>query len=124
MSIASTMKRRRQPKTAEFSCHPNEFDLIRITRAIAQRARYRYVTPVIVPVEHGYLIRSACCSRTVDPAGGEIDVALLRWETDPAQWLLLRMDHGTGCWVEDSRYARLAELFLRLNADPQRLFWP
>jgi hypothetical protein len=74
-------------------------------------------------VEHGYLVRSACCSRTVDAAGGEIDIALLRWSEGAGRWSLLAMDRASGCWVEDSRYTRLADLFPRLNADPERRFW-
>lgn len=103
--------------------HPNELDLARITRAIADRARYRYVTPEVTGVDGGYLIRCACCSRTVDPAGGVIDVALIQWREAPAGWLLLRKDHAAGNWVTDSSFARLAELFCRLNSDPQKLFW-
>ena len=87
------------------------------------RARYRYVTPSVLPVDDGYLIRSACCSRTIDPDGGEIDVALLVWIEDAGEWLLFRRDHKARCWIEESRYARLPELFARLNADPLRLFW-
>ena len=122
MSIAAVRKRRAGP-AALVPCHPNEFDLRRIAHALKERARYRYVVPVVLPVEQGYLVRSACCSRNVDPQGGEVDVALLRWESDSGQWLLMRMVHSTGCWVDDSHYARLSELFLRLNADAERLFW-
>ena len=103
--------------------HPNELDLMRVERAIAERARYKYVTPTVLPVDDGYLIRSACCSRTVDPDGGEIDVALLYWDERPGEWALYRRDHKADCWIEDSRYARLPELFMRLNSDPQKLFW-
>jgi hypothetical protein len=103
--------------------HPNEFDQRRIARAIQDRKRYKYVSPVVVPQENGYLIRSACCSRNVDPDGGEIDVALLRWSESPAGWALYRKDHRTGIWVRDGRFARLPELFDRLNTDPDRLFW-
>ena len=58
--------------------HPNELDLRRIARAIQGRERYRYVKPHVIAAEAGYLVRSPCCSRNVDPAGGEIDIALLR----------------------------------------------
>ena len=101
--------------------HPNELDLKRIARAITARARYRYVTPEVSAVEDGYRIRSACCSRNIDADGGIIDVALIRW--DGAAWLLLRRDHAAQAWRQDSRFARLAELFTRLNTDPERLFW-
>lgn len=103
--------------------HPNELDLTRVARAIRERVRYRYVTPTVSPVEGGYLIRSACCSRGVSPDGAEIDVARLCWHDSPPGWQLLRKDHRLECWIEDSRHARLSDLFARLNADPQKLFW-
>ncbi len=121
MSIASTLRRKTEAQPC--SRHPNELDLMRIVRAIARRQRYRYVTPSVLPVDGGYLIRSACCSRNIDPDGGEIDVAMLCWEEAGSAWSLFRRDHKAGCWIQDSRFARLNELLLRINADPQRLFW-
>lgn len=121
MSVAATL-----PRASEVSAcsrHPNELDLMRITRAIAQRARYRYVQPSVETVAEGYLIRSPCCSRTIDPDGGEIDVAMLCWDENAAEWSLFRKDHKASCWIEDSRYVRLAELLIRLNADPRKVFW-
>jgi hypothetical protein len=35
----------------------------------------------------------------------------------------LRRDHAAQSWITDSRFARLPELFERLNADPERIFW-
>ncbi|MEZ5736958.1 MAG: DUF3024 domain-containing protein [Novosphingobium sp.] len=121
MSIAATLSRRTE--TPACGRHPNELDLMRITRAIARRARYRYVDPSVETADDGYLIRSPCCSRTIDPDGGEIDVAMLCWDEAAGQWSLFRKDHKAACWIEDSRYGRLAELLERLNADPARLFW-
>jgi len=121
MSIASTLLRRSEAPAR--SRHPNELDLMRVERSIARRSRYRYVRPTVLPVVDGYVIRSACCSRKIDSEGGEIDVALLQWNEASCEWSLLRKDHDNGCWLEDSRYARLPELFIRLNADPQKLFW-
>lgn len=103
--------------------HPNEMDAMRVTRVIEQRERYRYVSPAVKSVENGYLVRSPCCSRNVDPDGGEIDIAWLDWNERQQEWILLRKDHKADCWVEDSRYARLGELLMRLNADPQKVFW-
>jgi hypothetical protein len=103
--------------------HPNELDLRRIVRALQDRKRYRYVQPQVFPHEDGYLIRSACCSRNVDPDGGEVDVALLRWRDSPPGWALYRKDHAAARWIIDSAFVRLPELFDRLNADPDRLFW-
>ena len=103
--------------------HPNEMDLRRITRALSGRARYRYVTPAVEAVEGGYLVRSPCCSRGPDPAGGVIDIARIEWRADPPGWHLLRRDHGAQAWIADSCFARLSDLLARLNADPQRTFW-
>lgn len=107
----------------ELARHPNELDMHRIERAIRNRERYRYVSPHVLPETKGYLIRSPCCSRTVDPEGGVVDVALLRWIESPPGWLLLRKDHANGHWIPDSQFNRLTELFARLNKDPERLFW-
>jgi len=121
MSIASALFRHAEaPAPAR---HPNEFDLLRVTRALEARERYRYVTPSVVPVVSGYLVRSPCCSRTVDPEGGEIDVALLNWDEAHREWSLSLRDHDAACWIADSRFARLGELLERLNADTGRLFW-
>lgn len=103
--------------------HPNELDLRRIERAIADRKRYRYVEPRVLPEADGYLIRAACCSRTVDPDGGEIDVARLCWSDSPPGWALLRKDHKAGEWLPDSHFSKLPDAFARLNTDPDRLFW-
>ena len=121
MSIASALRRR----TAEpvMARQPNEIDLMRVTRSLEQRERYRYVTPTVLPVADGYLVRSPCCSRNVDPEGGEIDVALLQWDDAAREWSLSRRDHEAECWIEDGRFARLGELLMRLNTDPARQFW-
>ena len=63
------------------SAHPNQLDCKRIERALGRRERYRYVTPQVIPdeEEHGYRIESPCCSRNVEPSGGIIDIALLKY---------------------------------------------
>ena len=111
------------PESRVATSQPNEMDLRRVIRAIRDRARYRYVTPTVSAVADGYLIRSPCCSRTVAPDGSAIDVARLCWNETPPGWRLLRKDHRLDRWIEDSRHARLVDLFDRLNADPQKLFW-
>lgn len=120
-----TVARRSSPRAGipVPSSQPNEFDLARVNRAIRDRARYRYVTPTVFAVDDGYLIRSPCCSRNIAPDGAEIDVARLHWRDQPPGWRLLRKDHRLDCWVEDSCHARLSDLFIRLNADPEKLFW-
>ncbi|PEQ11735.1 hypothetical protein B2G71_14870 [Novosphingobium sp. PC22D] len=122
MSIAAAATRRFAAGRSS-PRHPNELDAMRISRAIETRERYRYVQPTVQLVENGYLVRSPCCSRKVDPEGGEIDVAWLEWDELRAEWTLLRKDHAAGCWLEDSRYARLGELLMRLASDPARTFW-
>ena len=103
--------------------HPNELDLRRIERAITDRVRYRYVEPCVLPDTDGYLVRSPCCSRNIAPDGAEIDVALLEWTEFTPGWNLFRKDHQAQAWVLDSRFARLPDLFGRLNSDPDRVFW-
>ena len=49
----------------------------RLERALRERVRYRYVTPNVLREGTSYRIQSPCCSRTVDPSGGVIDIALL-----------------------------------------------
>lgn len=120
MSIASALQHSNVPSACP---HPNELDLRRIVRTITERTRYRYVNPAVLPVEQGYLIRSECCSRKVDPDGGKIDIAMILWDRDRGEWSLQRKDHPTSSWVEDGRYARLPEALLRINADPLKLFW-
>lgn len=104
-------------------CHPNEMDTRRIERALKERKRYRYASPQVQPAQDGYRIRSACCSRKIEPDGGEIDIALLRWTMSPPGWALYRRDHHAEAWVLDSTFRRLAELLGRLNSDPDRIFW-
>lgn len=107
----------RQPR------HPNEIDLLRITRSLGGRERYRYVSPEVMPAPSGYLVRSPCCSRRPDPDGGVIDIARLVWNESGGCWLLYRKSHELGAWVEDSTFARLADALGRLNTDPDHLFW-
>lgn len=102
---------------------PNEFDFRRIQRALEQRRRYRYVTPLLFKTANGYRIQSPCCSRNVDPDGGVIDIALLLFDERTGNWRLLRKDHAIGVWELDSEFPRLAELLDHLNEDAARRFW-
>jgi hypothetical protein len=105
------------------SAHPNEFDRRRIERALANRKRYRYVSPSVHAVESGYLIKSPCCSRNIDPDGGIVDIALLRYAPGPLPWRLYRKEHSTLQWHLQVTSERLVELLDQLNADPERKFW-
>lgn len=120
MSIAAFWK---EAEISSSARHPNELDLRRVARAIGSRQRYRYVEPCVLSTDDGYLVRSACCSRNIDPDGGVIDIALLSWSENPRGWTLSRKDHAAQGWITDSRFARLSELFERLNSDPDRVFW-
>jgi hypothetical protein len=103
--------------------HPNEVDARRIARALANRERYRYVSPSVHAVDGGYLVTSPCCSRNIDPDGGVVDVALLLCVDGPYPWLLYRRDHSANEWLLVMSCERLSELLDELNTDPHRLFW-
>ena len=103
--------------------HPNEFDLKRIERMLEHRARYRYVSPLVMPIEEGYLVMSPCCSRNIDAGGGIIDIARIKYDYPRGQWRLYCKDHGLAVWTLHSTAATLHELIGVLNADPARVFW-
>jgi len=104
--------------------HPNDVDRKRIERALASRARYRYVTPEVIAAENGYIVRSPCCSRNVDADGGTIDIAWLTWDSLWQCWLLHCKDHTTGRWTQIADFFSLAEALRPVLDDPHRLFWP
>jgi len=99
-----------------------DLDLRRIQKALRQRARYRYVRPTIERAPDGYRIVSPCCSRTIDAAGGTIDIAWLQFLPDTQRWRLHSKDHQAQAWTLQSE-GRLHELLALLNLDPQRVFW-
>lgn len=103
--------------------HPNELDRKRIERAIGNRKRYRYVSPSVDICRDGYVIRSPCCSRNVDPGGGVVDIALVQYWEGPTPWAIYRRDHGTGAWCLHAVHDRLPDLLEQLNLDPLRQFW-
>ena len=103
--------------------HPNEVDCKRIERALAQRHRYRYVSPEVCPSQQGYRIESPCCSRNVDRDGGVIDIAWIEYSVASRTWLLHRKDHAHGTWLLYQEFETLAQLLQQLNLDPERIFW-
>ncbi|MCC9624179.1 DUF3024 domain-containing protein [Thalassospira sp. MA62] len=105
------------------AAHPNEFDRKRIERAIQVRERYQYVSPSVAEIEGGYRVESPCCSRKIDPEGGVIDIALMRYDPHTTHWRLFYKDHGRDCWEFHSTHHRLHELLQGLNSDPERIFW-
>lgn len=94
----------------------------RIQRALAQRSRYRYVQPRLVPEGQGWKIVSPNCSRNIDKWGGDIDIA---WLTPDGEggWLLFARDHARRSWDLRARSRRLAEVLARLIIDRDREFW-
>ncbi len=103
--------------------HPNDVDRKRIERALAQRQRYRYVSPYVRKEADGYRIESPCCSRNVDQDGGVIDIARLEYLGQGRSWLLYRRDHNLAQWLVEGEYGSLTAVLQKLNEDPQRIFW-
>lgn len=103
--------------------HPNELDLKRIERRLADRDRYRYVSPEVKAIENGYEVRSPCCSRNIDKGGGTIDIARIEFVQDERVWRLYRKEHAAGNWLFHAGYSTLSELLKALNQDPERKFW-
>ncbi|MBS1186890.1 MAG: hypothetical protein H6R04_908 [Burkholderiaceae bacterium] len=104
-------------------CHPNELDLRRIAHMLEKRTRYRYVPVEVVPATNGYRIVSPCCSRTVDPNGGKIDIALIEFDQQSNKWKLFNKLHERNIWLLHLCADRLQQLLDCLNEDPARLFW-
>jgi hypothetical protein len=105
------------------AAHPNQVDLKRIERLLKHRKRYRYVKPVVFPYPKGYQIVSPCCSRTIDPEGGPIDIARIEFLEESGDWRLWAKDHRGGSWIEYGRYPKLEAALVLLNEDPERAFW-
>lgn len=101
---------------------PAELERRRLERALEKRSRYRYVHPQVVAEGCGWRVASPCCSRNVDPQGGEIDIAWF----EPAEdgWRLHARNHAQGCWVPYAQAARLMDLVDVVCTDPLRVFWP
>lgn len=103
---------------------PTELDLRRITRGLADRVRYRYVSPTVIAQADGYRVVSPCCSRRIDPHGGEIEIAWIEALAGGASWRLHSRDHAQHRWVAQGEFVRLHELLAKLNRDLERVFWP
>lgn len=98
-------------------------DRVRIERALARRARYRYVHPRVERAGPGWKVVSPNCSRTVDASGGEIEIAWLVPERS-GRWRLHARDHAAGTWVLKSAGLDLPAALARLCEDPLREYWP
>lgn len=103
--------------------HPNEFDKRRIERLLEQRVRYRYVSPVVMPIDGGYLVVSPCCSRNIDTNGGIIDIARIEYAQAKGLWQIYHKDHQQAEWKLHSTAPTLQLLIVCLNEDPSRVFW-
>ena len=110
------------PYYSEVCPHPNEVDRKRIEKTLAERDRYKYVAPKVLPDAEGYLVRSPCCSRSVDPEGGEIDIARIEYQSGDF-WRLYQKDDENKYWRPHSEYLSLPMLLARLIADPKKEFW-
>ena len=119
----ATMTDGSQPVARANAPHPNELDLRRITRLLAQRVRYRYVEPEVQAIIDGYLIVSPCCSRNIDAGGGTIDIAWLMYSAADGLWRLYHKDHAHNQWQLHSAATVLQVLIMQLNEDPSRVFW-
>ncbi|MGK2900310.1 MAG: DUF3024 domain-containing protein [Burkholderiaceae bacterium] len=97
-------------------------DARRIENAIEARARYKYVHPRVEREGLGWKVVSPNCSRNIDPAGGEIDIAWLV-PHNGAGWLLFSRDHVQDCWQLRRHEASLPAALAHLCADPDREFW-
>jgi len=100
----------------------SEFMRRRVARTLARRQRYRYVEPQVESTASGFLIKSPCCSRNVDPAGGVIEIASVVKIDE--KWQLFSHDHTHGEWVFYCEYDSLDALLQVICTDSERLFWP
>lgn len=131
-----------------------DLDLVRIVRALAGRARYRYVQPRVACEGGGWVVYSPNCSRQVDPAGGEIAIALFLPQagaqaacaaaaagaTSPAvgsippaprtnppgdpAWAVYARHHRRQQWVLQAEGLSLDAAAARVSDDPTGVYWP
>lgn len=98
-------------------------DRLRIERALAGRARYRYVKPQVLAEGSGWKIVSPNCSRSIDAAGGTIAIA---WFEPVAGglWRLHARDHSHAAWVAKAEGVTLPDALAQVLADTLHEFWP
>lgn len=114
--------RRRRPHAAPSGGKVVELDPARILRAPAQRQRSKYVQPCVLREGAGWKIVSPNCSRNIDSAGGQIDIAWLV-VSGAGGWLLHARDHAQGCWMLKASGVTLADALSRICADTGREYW-
>ena len=94
----------------------------RMLRALTRRGRYKYVQPRVVREGLGWKIVSPNCSRNVDMAGGEIDIAWLV-PRDDGGWLVHARDHAQQCWLLKAATPTLDAALAQVCSDPLREYW-
>lgn len=99
-----------------------DLDRRRIQQALEQRARYKYVAPRIEREGDGWKIVSPNCSRTVDPSGGEIDIAWFEPGSDGG-WRLHARNHPQQCWDLKAAGLTLPQALAIVCEDAAREYW-
>jgi hypothetical protein len=97
-------------------------DRLRIERALAGRARYKYVKPKVMAEGAGWKIVSPNCSRSIDATGGPIDIAWFE-PVSEGLWRLHARDHAHAAWVAKGEGVTLPEALARVLADTLHEFW-
>ncbi len=113
---------RRRPRTAPEAGAVLALDRARIERALPRRERYKYVQPRVLADGGGWKIVSPNCSRSVDAAGGEIDIARFLPAPD-GLWQLQARDDAQAAWITRASALTLAAALARVMADPLGEYW-
>jgi hypothetical protein len=100
-----------------------DLERARIERALAARARYRYVQPRVEREGAGWKIVSPNCSRSIDATGGDIEIAWFKPRGD-GRWALHARDHAHGAWLLTNDDLSLNAALHLACADPVGRFWP
>jgi hypothetical protein len=98
-------------------------DRSRIERALARRARYRYVQPRVEPEGAGWKIVSPNCSRRIDAGGGEIHIAWFE-PTGPGRWAVHSRDHVHRAWRLEAVAMTLPQALAQVCTDALGRYWP
>ena len=128
---ATPARRRRAAKTIKLakadqhaaSAAVIQFDRSRISKALQARTRYKYVQPRVEAEGAGWKIVSPNCSRNIDSAGGDINIAWLLPSGD-GRWSLHAHDHAQQRWHLKAGGLTLAQALAIVNDDSTRTYWP
>lgn len=114
----------RGPRRRRAAAPGNVFSLerARIERSLPRRHRYRYVQPRVEALGAGWRVVSPNCSRSVDPEGGEIDIAWFEPMGD-GLWRLHAKDHAAALWVPKAVALTLEQAIERVVSDPIGEYW-